>query len=257
VTLENKKLSAGEKFDLKIETVDGFEIDPLSGVSVYLGLIVSNVFLPGHELMRPTQLISKNNYQVYDLNINPWVHSYQKTYTVEHLTVYEKDTFKQHVLRNLRGDSYYYDDDGQRTDIAVIQFSVLPNPNSDITPPVMTSFTVSKSEIFADEYFDVSFSAYDLNSGVSNNAIAAVIIPNQSLMNANLSWDGESNFTLHNLKIEHPDWIEEESFPLQFMFNDKGGNYGFLLATNPKDKFYVDQAGNLTNIPVIHLKIKK
>lgn len=256
VTLKNTTLSAGEKFDLNIETRDGLEIDPLSGVTVYLGMIVSNVFLPGSDLMRPTHQVSKNNYQVYDLSINPWVYSYQDTYTIEQLIVYEKDTFRQHLLQNWTGD-FYYDGVGQQTDIPVIKFSVLPNSNSDITPPVITSFTASKNEIFADEYFDVSFSAYDLNSGITNNSIAAVIIPDQSLMNVNLTWDGKSNFTMHNLKIEHPEWIEEDSFPLQFMFQDKGGNYAFLLVKNPQDEFYVDKDGNLTSVPVIHLKIKK
>ncbi|MES2769485.1 MAG: hypothetical protein V4596_10105 [Bdellovibrionota bacterium] len=256
VTLKNPVVSAGEALDLHFETKENFSVEPNSSMSIYLGFIEQNIFINSGELTRMSEPTGENSYRITNLTVNPWAYPRLELYTIQQIIFYEKDTFEMHSLYKGAGN-YYYDDDGDQTEIPVIKFKVLPNSKSDIAPPVITQFSVSKSEIFVDETFNVSFSASDAISGLSKNILPAVMLPGQNLMNLELNWDGANQFQLKGVKIEYPERLPEDGIvPLQFMLPDNGANTAFLIIKEPDDQFYTDSNGALTTIPVVYLKIK-
>lgn len=256
VTLKNNKVSAGEVLDLAYEVEEGFQAETNGGFSIYLGFIAQNIFINSDSLNRTSEAIDKTLYRVTDLAINKWALPREEAYRLEQITIYEKGTFKSFTL--FAGDDFYFDDQGSVTTIPVIHFKVRPNPNSDVIPPTLSEFSSSKKEIAADESFDIYFTAKDEISGVSENVLVALTLPNQNILNLHPVAIGPDRYVVKNIRIDNPERLPVgEEFPIQLLVPDHGANFGRLWLKNPQDRFYLDAKGQQTSTPVVTLKIKK
>lgn len=250
VSLSKQFHTAGELLEVDITTAQDFALETNGGVHFYLGFIESNIFVPGHPLNKSSRPISEHIYRISDLQINPWAYPALPLYRVEQLVFYEKQTLKEYVL--WAGEStYHFVEQGRWVDsqIPVLTFSVLPNPNFDLTPPRVTELELTEH----DESFDVIFSAHDDVSGFSETEFVAVLLPHQNIINHPVKRLGRDRFMLQGLRVEFPERIPDlTKIPVALMLSDRSGNVGGVFAESGRMN-YVDAQGVMTPLPVRYL----
>lgn len=90
IELLNPVLSAGGKFDLRFETDGATRIDPIGGVTVWLGTFPHlQIFKNSDGANRESRLLAGNVHQVTNLSVNPWVVPRLNPYSMVQIIFFE------------------------------------------------------------------------------------------------------------------------------------------------------------------------